>query len=40
MWNGPSLWERRARNKEPMILKKRNNPKITKRTIVRERQGK
>jgi hypothetical protein len=22
MWNGPSLWERRARNEESMILKK------------------
>jgi hypothetical protein len=29
MWNGPSLWERRARNEESMILKKENNLKVT-----------
>jgi hypothetical protein len=29
MWNGPSLWERRARNEESMILEKENNPKVT-----------
>jgi hypothetical protein len=23
MWNGPSLWERRARNKKSMILKRK-----------------
>jgi hypothetical protein len=40
MWNGPSLWERRARNKESMILKEQNNPKVTRRTMIRENQGK
>jgi hypothetical protein len=30
MWNGPSLWERRARNKKSMILKEQNNPKVTR----------
>jgi hypothetical protein len=40
MWNGPSLWERRVRNEESMILKKENNPKVTTQTIIRERQGK
>jgi hypothetical protein len=38
IWNGPSLWERRARNKKSMILK--NNPKVTRRTMIREKQGK
>jgi hypothetical protein len=40
MRNGPSLWERRARNKKSMILKRQNNPKDIRRRIKRERQGK
>jgi hypothetical protein len=40
VWNGPSLWERRARNKKSMILKEQNNPKVTRRTMIREKQGK
>jgi hypothetical protein len=40
MWNGPSLWERRARNKKSMIRKEQNNPKVTRRTMIREKQGK
>jgi hypothetical protein len=40
MRNGPSLWERRARNKKSMILKRQNNPKDIRRRIIRERQGK
>jgi hypothetical protein len=27
MWNGPSLWERRARNKKSMILKRKTTRK-------------
>jgi hypothetical protein len=27
MWNGPSLWERRARNKKSMILKRQTTRK-------------
>jgi hypothetical protein len=38
IWNGPSLWERRARNKKSMILK--NNLKVTRQTMIREKQGK
>jgi hypothetical protein len=40
MRNGPSLWERRARNKNSMILKRQNNPKDIRQRIIRERQGK
>jgi hypothetical protein len=28
MWNGPSLWERRARNKKSMILKRQTTRKL------------
>jgi hypothetical protein len=40
MWNGPSLWERRARNKKSMILERQINPKDIRQRIIRERQGK
>jgi hypothetical protein len=40
MQNGPSLWERRARSKKSMILKRQNNPKDIRRRIITERQGK
>jgi hypothetical protein len=33
MRNGPSLWERRARNKKSMILKRQNNPKDIRQRI-------
>jgi hypothetical protein len=28
MWNGPFLWERRARNKKSMILKRQTTRKL------------
>jgi hypothetical protein len=28
MWNGPSLWERRARNKKSVILKRQTTRKL------------
>jgi hypothetical protein len=40
MRNGPSLWERRARNKKSMILKRQNNPKDIRRRIIRENKAK
>jgi hypothetical protein len=34
--NVPSLWERRARHKKSMILKKKNKPRVTRQTTIRE----
>jgi hypothetical protein len=40
MWNGPSLWERRARNEELVILEKETTRQLQCEKIKRERQGK
>jgi hypothetical protein len=40
MRNGPSLWERRARNKKLMILKRQNNPKDIRQRIKEKDKAK
>jgi hypothetical protein len=41
MLNGPSLWNRRARSKKSMILKRQNNLKDIRRRIKgKKRQSK
>jgi hypothetical protein len=40
MLNGPSLWNRRARSKKAMILKRQNNPKDIRRRIKGKNKAK
>jgi hypothetical protein len=40
MLNGPSLWDRRVRNKKSMILKRQNNPKDIRRRIKGKNKAK
>jgi hypothetical protein len=40
MRNGPSLWERRARNEKSMILKRQKKTKRYKAKNKRKKQGK
>jgi hypothetical protein len=40
MRNGPSLWERRVRNKKSLILKRQNNPKDIRQRIKQKDKAK
>jgi hypothetical protein len=40
MLNVPSFWDRRVRNKKPMVLQRQDNTKRHKAKNKREKQGK